>query len=85
MFTQVKGNKVEPFDINITSVDKQQFEFEVVDSKLLSATGGVIQGMSGSPIVQNDLFIGAVTHMFVENPKNGVGLSIVEMLKKSKR
>ena len=44
---------------------------KVTDEKLLKETGGIIQGMSGSPIIQNGKFIGAVTHVFVNNPEIG--------------
>lgn len=48
---------------------------EVTDEKLLGITGGIVQGMSGSPIIQNGKFIGAVTHVFVNNPKKGYGIA----------
>ncbi len=58
--------------------------FEVTDEKLLELTGGVIQGMSGSPIIQNGRLIGAVTHVFIEDPTKGYGIFIEEMLENSK-
>ena len=84
MLTQINGDRVEQFTIEITEMEQQQFHFTVSDRKLLNTTGGVIQGMSGSPIIQNGQFIGAVTHMFVENPKKGVAITMEEMLEKSK-
>ena len=54
--------------------------FTITDEDLLAKTGGVIQGMSGSPIVQNDKLIGAVTHVVVDNPLTGYGIFITTML-----
>ena len=79
MYTQVKDGNVEIFSINITQVADGQLEFEITDKELLAITGGVIQGMSGSPIIQDNYFVGAVTHMFVENPKKGAAIPIVDM------
>jgi stage IV sporulation protein B len=44
---------------------------EITDKELLKKTGGIVQGMSGSPIIQNGCLVGAVTHVFVNNPKKG--------------
>ena len=55
----------------------------VTDPKLLEETGGIIQGMSGSPIVQNGKLIGAVTHVFVNHPKKGYGIFAETMLELS--
>ena len=81
-------DKVEEFDINIlkintsTSVSKN-FLFEVTDERLLEKTGGIVQGMSGSPIIQNELIIGAVTHVVVDDPTKGYGISITKMLEEA--
>ena len=53
----------------------------VTDSKLLALTGGIVQGMSGSPIIQNGKLVGAVTHVFVNDPTRGYAISIQDMLK----
>ena len=53
---------------------------KVTDSTLLEATGGIVQGMSGSPIIQNEKIVGAVTHVFVNQPQKGYGISIQDML-----
>ncbi len=58
----------------------RDIEFRVTDERLLNSTGGIVQGMSGSPIIQNDKFIGAVTHVFVNDPTKGYGIFIEEML-----
>ena len=56
---------------------------KVTDEELLKESGGIVQGMSGSPIIQNDRIIGAVTHVFVNDPQRGYGIFIENMLKKS--
>ena len=52
----------------------------VVDPELLAKTGGIVQGMSGSPIIQNGKLVGAVTHVFVSDPTRGYAISIQDML-----
>lgn len=75
------------YEIEIESVDYHPREankgirYRVVDEHLLAATGGIIQGMSGSPIIQNGRLIGAVTHVFVDDPTRGYGIFIENMLK----
>ena len=67
------------YTIQITEVRKQNgqavkgIQFQVTDPALLNQTGGIIQGMSGSPILQNGKLIGAVTHMVTSQPDNGYG------------
>lgn len=86
IWTCISGKKVEKYKINITSLAKQKTKsikgitFEVTDERLLSATGGIIQGMSGSPIVQDNKIIGAVTHVLVSNSKKGYGIYLEFML-----
>ena len=85
ILTVVKDNKVDEFDIKILSVkqtdDKlKNIEFEIVDEELLNTTNGIVQGMSGSPIIQNENIIGAVTHVVVDNPHKGYGIFITNML-----
>ena len=58
--------------------------FQVVDPELLELTGGVIQGMSGSPILQNGKLIGAVTHVFVNDPTKGYGIFAETMVEGNK-
>jgi stage IV sporulation protein B len=53
---------------------------KVTDSRLIELTGGIVQGMSGSPIIQNDKIVGAVTHVFINNPLRGYGIFIDNML-----
>lgn len=88
ILTVVDGQKIEKFDINIMSVNKtkdklKNIEFEITDEKLLEKTNGIVQGMSGSPIIQGDYIIGAVTHVVVENPHKGYGILITNMLEEA--
>lgn len=80
---QVNG-QVERYQIKIEKINLNEKEkglvLHVVDSKLLSITGGIIQGMSGSPIIQNGKLIGAVTHVFVNDPTRGYGIFIENMI-----
>ncbi len=84
IYTTLSNNEVKSYDINIIKIDKnnniKNFYFEVVDDNLLDTTGGIVQGMSGSPIVQNNKLIGAVTHVTIDNVKTGYGVSIITML-----
>ncbi len=57
-----------------------RFLITVTDPDLLAATGGIVQGMSGSPILQNGRLIGAVTHVLLSDPAKGYGVSIDDML-----
>ncbi len=56
---------------------------KVVDENLISKTGGIVQGMSGSPIIQNGKLIGALTHVIVDNPEKGYGIFAEKMLEES--
>ena len=74
------------YEIRILKVDKtgrnkkQGILFEIVDEELLGKTGGVVQGMSGSPIIQDGKLVGAVTHVLVNDPTRGYGIFIENML-----
>jgi stage IV sporulation protein B len=87
ILTVVNGQKVEEFDIEISSVVKQHFPatkgmiIKVTDKRLLEKTGGIVQGMSGSPIIQKGKIVGAVTHVFVNDPTSGYGCYIEWMLR----
>ena len=84
IYTVLDGEKVEEFEIDITKInelsDTKNITFEITDEKLIKKTGGVVQGMSGSPILQNNMIIGVVTHVIVDNPATGYGLFITKML-----
>ena len=79
--------KVKEYTICITQIDKESDQvnkgmvIQVTDTELLEKTGGIIQGMSGSPIIQNGKLIGAVTHVFVQDSTKGYGIFIENMLK----
>lgn len=82
--------EVEEYEIEIVSVDYANNEkskgmvIQITDPKLLSKTNGIVQGMSGSPIIQNGKLIGAVTHVFVKEPTKGYGIFIESMLSETK-
>ena len=86
ILTTVDGTKVERFDIEITRVrhhskaKSKSIEFKVTDERLLSISGGIVQGMSGSPIIQDGKLVGAVTHVLVNDPTRGYGIFIENML-----
>jgi stage IV sporulation protein B len=86
ILTVVEDDKVEEFDIEIVSTVPQKFPatkgmvIKVTDQRLLKKTGGIVQGMSGSPIIQDGKLIGAVTHVFVNDPTSGYGVHIEWML-----
>ncbi len=86
ILTVVDKQKVEKFDIQIVHVSKQSspatkgMVIKITDPKLLERTGGIVQGMSGSPIIQNGKLVGAVTHVFVNDPSSGYGCFIEWML-----
>lgn len=83
--TVVKDENVEEFEINILKIDEasdtKNILFEINDQRLLNETGGIVQGMSGSPIIQNNKIIGAVTHVIVNEANKGYGIFITTMLK----
>lgn len=83
------NNKVEYYNIEITkvlsktsSINKDMI-IKVTDDRLIDITGGIVQGMSGSPIIQNGMLVGAVTHVFVNNPKQGYAILAEKMLENS--
>jgi len=82
----IKGNEIEEFEIEIERINRQSdpdtkgMVIKITDPELSSYTGGIIQGMSGSPIVQNNMLVGAVTHVFINNPEKGYGVFAEWML-----
>lgn len=90
IWTVMKGSKVEKFKIKITDLKKQDqiapkgITFEITDKKLLKMSNGIVQGMSGSPIIQGNKIVGAVTHVLVDDVKKGYGLYIQWMLQEMK-
>lgn len=86
--TVISGKEVSEYNIKILKVtatnDKtRNIVFEITDKDLLAKTGGIIQGMSGSPIIQNGYIIGAVTHVVVDDPSKGYGILITNMLEEA--
>ena len=85
IYSTINGVLPVKYEIEIVKVDKNNKEnknyvIKVTDDKLLSETGGIVQGMSGSPILQNGKLIGAVTHVFLNDPTRGYGIDIETML-----
>ncbi|WP_204954576.1 SpoIVB peptidase [Metabacillus crassostreae] len=86
ILTVVDNDKVEEFEVEVVSSVPQKFPatkgmvIKITDKRLLDKTGGIVQGMSGSPIIQNGKVIGAVTHVFVNDPTSGYGVHIEWML-----
>lgn len=85
IYSTVEKNSVKEYDISIVKIDafnkdNRNFVIKIDDEDLISASGGIVQGMSGSPIVQNGKLVGAVTHVFVNDPARGYGIAIDKML-----
>ncbi|NLV87462.1 MAG: SpoIVB peptidase [Clostridiales bacterium] len=90
ILSNTSGEEVEEFRVEITRVYKGDNEGRslmlcVKDEGLLERTGGIVQGMSGSPIIQNGMLIGAVTHVMVNDPSKGFGVSIENMMAAASR
>jgi stage IV sporulation protein B len=91
IYTVLKGCRIEKFKVRIIKVFRQHSPrdkgliIKVTDQNLLRETGGIIQGMSGSPIIQNGKLVGAVTHVFVNDPTKGYGILVEWMLKEMDR
>lgn len=89
ILTVVEGEEVEEFDVEIvnsisqTSPATKGMIVKITDDKLLDETGGIVQGMSGSPIIQNGNIVGAITHVFVNDPTSGYGVHIEWMLEEA--
>ena len=80
-----KNRNIRTYDINIEEIFNNKkygnnMKIKVVDKELINLTGGIVQGMSGAPIIQDNKIIGAVTHVSKDNPKNGYGIFIDEMI-----
>lgn len=85
IYAEVDAGGIKEFEINIKKLNRnndngRDMVIEITDPDLLKRTGGIVQGLSGSPIVQNDLFVGAITHVFINNPTRGYGIFIENML-----
>lgn len=85
ILTVVKGEKINKYSVEIEKIlnnrqDNKNMIIRINDQSLFAATGGIIQGMSGSPIIQNGRIVGAVTHVFVNDPQRGYAVFIENML-----
>lgn len=85
ILANVSGTDTQRYEIEISRIypfsgNTRNMLLRVTDERLLAATGGIVQGMSGSPIVQNGKLIGAVTHVLIDHPEQGYGIFIENML-----
>ncbi len=85
IYSTIDGITPKKYEIEIVKVDKRNKEnknyvIKITDDELLEETGGIVQGMSGSPILQKDKMIGAVTHVFLNDPTRGYAIDIEKML-----
>ncbi|MDF1495896.1 SpoIVB peptidase [Caproiciproducens sp. CPB-2] len=86
ILSTIDGGRPQYFTAEIEKIDYREnvqsknMVLHITDEKLLNATGGIVQGMSGSPVIQNDKIIGAVTHVFVNDPTRGYGIFAENML-----
>lgn len=89
ILTVLKDAEIGEYDIKITKVNNninqktKNILFEITDDELIKTTGGIVQGMSGSPIIQEEYIIGAITHVVVDNPIKGYGIFITNMLEEA--
>ena len=83
----IDGDRIDQFQVEIVKVfsekadDCRDYLLRVTDPRLLDAAGGIVQGMSGSPILQNGKIVGAVTHVMVDDPTSGYGIYVGRMLR----
>ena len=85
IYSTINGLEPKRYEIEIVKVDKwnkenKNYVLKVKDEQLISETGGIVQGMSGSPILQDGKLVGAVTHVFLNDPTRGYGIDIGKML-----
>lgn len=87
IISTVTGEEKKYYDVEIEKISKEKdcknLIIKVTDEELLGVTGGIIQGMSGSPIIQNGMLVGAVTHVFLNDPTRGYGICAENMLETS--
>ncbi len=87
IYSTLENGKIEKYSIeitgiNISSKENKHLVIKVTDKRLIEKTGGIIQGMSGSPIIQNNKLVGAVTHVFLNDPTGGFGIFAETMMGK---
>lgn len=89
MLTVISGNRLESFQVEISRVNtanrsgRKDIIIRVTDPRLIRVAGGIVQGMSGSPIIQDGRLAGAVTHVFISNPERGYGIFAERMIRES--
>lgn len=86
IYSTVNGVSPKRYDVEIVKVDKynkenKNYVIKIVDEDLIEETGGIVQGMSGSPIIQEGKLIGAVTHVFLNDPTRGYGIDVERMMR----
>lgn len=90
IISTIENDTPQKFEVEIIKINKQEkpdikgMVIKITDKELLQKTGGIIQGMSGSPIIQNGKLVGAVTHVFINDPTKGYGIFIENMIEKTK-
>ena len=85
IYTTLDGCTPKQYEIEISNIKLSEthgkcFTVKVTDKAILGKTGGIVQGMSGSPIIQNGKLVGAVTHVLINDPTTGYGIFIENML-----
>ncbi|MBQ5929260.1 MAG: SpoIVB peptidase, partial [Clostridia bacterium] len=85
IYSTINGVCPKKYAVEIVKVDKanrenKNYVIKITDAELIAETGGIVQGMSGSPIIQEDKLVGAVTHVFLNDPTRGYGIDIETML-----
>ena len=89
ILTVIDSDTIKEYSTNITKINEfketKNILFDITDTELLNKTGGIVQGMSGSPIIQGDNIVGSVTHVVVDNPEKGYGIYITNMLTEAEK
>ena len=89
ILTVIDNDTIKEYSIKITKINEfketKNILFDITDTELLNKTGGIVQGMSGSPIIQGDNIVGSVTHVVVDNPEKGYGIYITNMLTEAEK
>ena len=85
IYSTINGISPKKYDVEIVKVDKfnrenKNYVIKIVDEELIAETGGIVQGMSGSPIIQENKLVGAITHVFLNDPTRGYGIDIETMM-----
>ena len=83
ILSDLDGTGSKQYSIEITKISKNNSKgivFKITDENLIAKTGGIIQGMSGAPIIQNNMLVGAVTHVMINDPQKGYGTFAENMI-----